>query len=135
MGNLTDLLLLCALGAMIACWVKLARARELVGMEVRRQCERHGLQLLDETVGLRALRLTRRDGQRALERGYDFEVSIDGDDREAGRIWMRGDAISAIVLPTVRSGDPGAIRLPRIDPPASNNVVDLLARIRDRRDF
>ena len=26
-------------------------------LEARRQCEQHGLQLLDETVGLRSLRL------------------------------------------------------------------------------
>lgn len=129
-----DLLWLVLMGALLVSWLKLMRARELATREVRRQCERHGLQLLDETVGLRALRIRAQDGIRTLERGYDFEVSIDGDDRESGRLWLRGDRVSGVSLPTFRSGAvddvPAAARLEA----ASHNVVDLLARIRDRRD-
>lgn len=101
MGNLCDLLLLLVLGGIVAAWMKLSRARELAVAAARRHCELHGLQLLDETVGLRALRLRRLDGHRRLERGYGFDVSVDGDDREQGRLWMIGQRVSGLSLPTV----------------------------------
>ncbi|PWK92194.1 DUF3301 domain-containing protein [Fulvimonas soli] len=101
MGQWTDLSLLLALGAVIAPWLGLSRARERATEEVRRQCVRHGLQLLDETVGLRAVRLRRLGGRLRLERCYGFEVSIDGDDRESGQLWMAGRGMSGLSLPTV----------------------------------
>lgn len=102
MGNLHDLALLLVLGATVAAWMKLARARELAVAAARRHCELQGLQLLDETVGLRSIRLRAINGSRRLERGYAFEVSIDGDDREAGRIWMQGRRVTGLSLPTVK---------------------------------
>ncbi|KRE88490.1 hypothetical protein ASG87_07785 [Frateuria sp. Soil773] len=103
MGKFGDLFLLLAFGALVGLWLKLIRAREHAVAEARRQCERHGLQLLDESVGLRGLRLRRRDGLK-LERCYGFEVSVDGDDRQPGRIWMAGGAMSGLSLPTLESG-------------------------------
>lgn len=101
MGNVNDLLVLLALIAVIGLWLKLSAARERATAEARAQCERYGVQLLDETVGLRALRLRRVAGQRRLERCYGFEVSIDGADREQGSLWMLGGAMSELRLPTV----------------------------------
>ncbi|HEX7732960.1 MAG TPA: DUF3301 domain-containing protein [Rhodanobacter sp.] len=101
MGNVNELLVLLALVAAIGLWLKLSAARERAAAEARSQCERYGLQLLDETVGLRALRLRRVAGRRRLERCYGFEVSIDGADREQGSLWMLGDAMSELRLPTV----------------------------------
>lgn len=101
MGNLHDLFLLLLLGAVVGTWMKLARARELAVAAARRHCELHGLQLLDETVGLKAIRLRRVGGQRRLERGYAFEVSVDGDDRQPGRIWMQGRRVTGLSLPAV----------------------------------
>ncbi len=65
------------------------------------QCERYGVQLLDETVGLLALRLRHASGALRLERCYGFEVSIDGADREQASLWMLGDTLSELRLPTV----------------------------------
>ncbi len=101
MGNVNDLLVLLALVALIGLWLKQSAARERAGAEARRQCERHGLQLLDETVGLRALRLRRVAGRLRLERCYGFELSIDGADRATGSLWMLGDTLSELRLPTV----------------------------------
>lgn len=101
MGNVDDLLVLLALVAAIGLWLKLSAARERATAEARQQCERYGLQLLDETVGLRALRLRRAAGRRQLERCYGFEVSIDGADREQGSLWMLGNTLSELRLPTV----------------------------------
>ena len=68
--------------------------------EARRLCLQHGLQLLDETVGMRRLRLRRVNGLRRVERCYGFDVSIDGDDRQPGRLWMIGNAVTSVSLPT-----------------------------------
>lgn len=106
MGKSFDLAVLLALVACIGLWMKLSRAREIAMGEARRQCERHGLQLLDETVGLRRVRLRRYRGALVLERCYEFEVSIDGDDREPGKLWMAGDDMSGLELPTIRLGQP-----------------------------
>jgi len=101
MGNIHDLSILLALIAAIALWLKLSAARERAAAEARQQCERHGLQMLDESVGLRAMRLRRTMGHLRLERCYGFEVSIDGADREQALLWMRGDTLSELRLPTV----------------------------------
>jgi hypothetical protein len=102
MDNAFDLAVLLALVAFIGLWMKLSRAREIAMGEARRQCERHGLQLLDETVGLRHVRVRRHQGAVVFERCYEFEVSIDGDDREPGKLWMAGGDMSALSLPTLR---------------------------------
>lgn len=132
MGNLHDLLLLVILGAVIASWLKLSRAREIAVEEARRHCERNGLQLLDETVGLRSLRLRRGEQGRVLERGYGFEVSIDGDDRESGRLWMSGRRVTELILPTSH-WLLGADVPPLRDVDGESNVVPFRQRM-DRAD-
>lgn len=138
MGKFGDLFLLLLFGVLIGLWLKLIRARERAVDEARRQCERHGLQLLDESVSLRAMRLRRRHGELALERCYGFEVSVDGDDREPGRLWMRGDAMSGLSLPTIErmlpEPTPADARHEPMPHPLPDNVVPL-RRLRDgRRD-
>lgn len=142
MGNLHDLALLLVLGAMVAAWMELARARELAVVTARKHCELQGLQLLDDTVGLRSLRLRTINGNRGLERSYTFEVSIDGDDRESGRIWMQGRRVTGLSLPTVHwlagapahdhalaSGPPPAPRQGPATVPRADNVVPLRRRL------
>jgi hypothetical protein len=101
MGDLATLLLLLVLMAIAGAWLVLSRARDRAIQEARWRCQQHGLQLLDETVGLSGVRLRRFRGQRVLERRYSFEVSIDGDDREAGHLWMVGSLLTALILPTI----------------------------------
>lgn len=101
MGDLTTLFLLLVLLAVAGTWLVLSRARDRAIQEARRRCQQHGLQLLDETVGLSGLRVRRFHGRRVLERRYSFEVSIDGDDREAGHLWMVGNLLTALILPTI----------------------------------
>jgi hypothetical protein len=150
MGNVNDLLVLLALVAVIGLWLKLSGARERAAAEARQQCERYGLQLLDESVGLRALRLHRVAGRRRLERCYGFEVSIDGADREQGSLWMLGGTLSELRLPTVvltppepaASADIPGIGTESLRPPASpsgesapgGNVVPLRPRRRSGGD-
>lgn len=127
MGNLHDMLVLLTLGVIIGVWLKLSTARERAVREARGQCLQHGLQLLDETVGLRRIRLRRVDGLRRVERCYDFEVSINGHDREPGRLWMIGNAMTSVSLPVTKRelpAEPGE----RESNPVRSNVVALPTR-------
>jgi hypothetical protein len=124
MSDVQDMLLLLMLCAAVTLWLKLTAARERAMVEARRQCEKHGLQLLDESVGLRALRLRRIDGIRRVERGYVFDVSIDGDDREQGRLWMVGNAMTGLSLPTIELTSAETIVASALAK-ASSNVVPL----------
>lgn len=130
MSEIPDLILLLALLAIIGLWLKLARSREQATQEARAQCRQHGLQLLDESVGLRGVKLLRQNGQLLLERCYTFEVSIDGNDREPGKLWLIGHTLSGISLPTIQSHLPGL--LTEHQPPAAStdNVVPLRPRLR-----
>ncbi|MHB1273921.1 MAG: DUF3301 domain-containing protein [Rhodanobacter sp.] len=127
MNDLSNLLLLLGLGAVVGLWLKLSVSRELAVKEARQQCRQHGLQLLDETVGLRGLRLRRVNGLRRIERCYGFEVSIDGHDREPARLWMLGSSLSGLSLPTVELASRESIAQPALQAPASN-VVQLHGR-------
>ena len=127
MSDLSSLMSLLALVAAVGLWLKLSAAREQATRLARQQCQQHGLQLLDETVGLRALRIRRVHGLRRIERCYAFEVSIDGDDRNPGRLWMVGSAMSGLSLPTldVRELHAPAVAARGLDGPTSGNVVPL----------
>lgn len=129
MGRFDDMFLLLLLASIIVAWLKLSRLREIATAEARRQCERHGLQLLDETVGLRNVRLRKLNGMRVFERCYAFEVSIDGDDREPGRLWMALGRLTGLSLPTIET------RIPEHDgdTPETNNVVPLRPRLDGRK--
>lgn len=126
MSQVSDLTALLALAAVAGAWLKFTRARERAVDEARRQCAQHGLQLLDETVGLRSLRWRRTGGRRHLELGYAFEVSAHGDDRLDGRLWMHGERLAGVSLPS--AGEPLAGSPQR--PPAAlpDNVVPMRPR-------
>jgi hypothetical protein len=132
MNQLSDLIALLAFAAVAGLWFKSTRARERAVDEARRQCAHHGLQLLDETVGLRSVRVRRVDGRRQLEVGYGFEVSAHGDDRQEGRLWMRGDRLARVSLPRVAEPLQGAVApaapLAEQDLPEHGNVVPLRPR-------
>lgn len=125
MSQVSDLIALTALAALAGAWLKFTRARERAVDEARRQCSQHGLQLLDETVGLRSLRWRRVDGRRQLELGYVFEVSAHGDDRLDGRLWMHGDRLAGLSLPKADTPLPET-ESHRIGTP--DNVIPLRAR-------
>ena len=128
MSNLHDMLMLLALGVIAGAWLKLSSARERAVREARAQCLQHGLQLLDETVGMRSIRWRRVNGLLRMERCYAFEVSIDGHDRESGSLWMIGGALSSLSLPVVKRVLPAETGEPHN--PTRDNVVTLPVRPR-----
>jgi Protein of unknown function (DUF3301) len=131
MGTFSDLFLLLAIGAVIGTWMKMTAARERAAREAARLCERYGLQLLDQSVGLRGLHIRHFGNRRALERCYSFEVSIDGQSRQPGRLWMAGDAITGYSLPTHDTRQiPGDHTLPIASAQTlGSNVIPLRPRL------
>ena len=128
MSNAFDMLVLLALGASVGLWMKFSTGRERAVREARALCQQYGLQLLDETVGLRRVRLRRIDGVQRLERCYDFEVSVDGHDRKPGCLWMIGNVVTIRTLPAAveppASLSAGYANLPEL----RSNVVALSSR-------
>lgn len=88
---------LAVLGALAWLWYDSLKARDAGIGAVRRACETEGLQLLDETVAIAALKPARNeDGQLALRRVYEFEYSDTGDNRRRGSVVMLGQRVLVI---------------------------------------
>lgn len=94
----STLLTLLVIAALVWFWLDGLRAREQALKECRRACRQAGVQLLDETVALSALRLVPEAGRLALERRFGFEFSLNGDARHGGRIILRGRRIVSVQL-------------------------------------
>ena len=89
-----EFLVIILLGALAWFWYNSVQIREIAAMAAKIRCESRGLLLLDQTVFLHKIRL-RRDvtGQMRFEREYQFEYSVDGDDRYKGIITLLGKRI------------------------------------------
>lgn len=80
-------------------WWASQKVKEVALNAARKSCKEMSLQLLDESVGLRALWLKRDDnGQLRLWRRYVFEFSSTGEDRYLGKVIMLGLRITQIEL-------------------------------------
>ncbi len=93
-AELLVLMLLCLLAWF---WFSTLKAREAGVRAARVACEREGVQLLDETVAGRSLRLARDDNGRLVwQRVYDFEYSGSGYDRFRGSIMLLGHEVTML---------------------------------------
>lgn len=81
-------------------WHHVMRLREHAIARARELCARHELQLLDDSVALHRLRITWRRGALRILREYRFETSLDGHDRLAAHMTLRGERIVALDLPS-----------------------------------
>lgn len=72
-------------------WMDSLAALEAARRAAREACERDGVQLLDDTVVIERTRPGRDDNGRAsLARDCRFEFSVDGTDRQIGRLRLVG---------------------------------------------
>lgn len=86
-----ELFFLLLLVALAWFWFDSLQAREAGMAGARAACRREAVQLLDETVVCRSLRLARdENGRIALLRVYEFEYSGSGDDRYRGSLMLQG---------------------------------------------
>ena len=75
------------------------RIRELALQAVLQACKRDDVQLLDQTVGIRRISLSRdQQGRWCVWRMYRFEYSFDGHSRERGHVIMLGPRLEALVM-------------------------------------
>ena len=82
------------LGAFGWFWLDGLKARDAAMLAARKACESEGLQFLDETVAIGALKPARNDdGQLLLRRVYHFEYSDTGDNRRQGSVVMLGQRV------------------------------------------
>ncbi|GAB5450285.1 MAG: DUF3301 domain-containing protein [Halioglobus sp.] len=76
------------------------RVRELAVQAVLRQCRVDGFQLLDQSVHIRRVSLSRDTGGRwRVWRQYRFDYSYDGVQRQRGFVIMLGKQLQAVVVP------------------------------------
>lgn len=86
-----EIVILLALGAAGAWFWSGISARERAVVAARRACERHGQQLLDETVAQVRVQLRRSaTGSVLPKRFYRFEFTDDGDVRRSGELAIYG---------------------------------------------
>ncbi len=101
-----ELLSLILLGALAWFWLDGMKAREAGMLGARAACQREGVQLLDETVSCRSLRLARDDnGRIAMRRVYEFEYSGSGNDRHRGSLMLLGREVVMLDLGAHRRPD------------------------------
>ncbi|MEM8489613.1 MAG: DUF3301 domain-containing protein [Pseudomonadota bacterium] len=75
------------------------RVRELAVNAARRSTHSANVQLLDQTVALNRVSLSRdKSGRWRVWRQYRFEYSRDGVNREQGQIIMLGKQLQAVVV-------------------------------------
>jgi len=96
---MSALTFLFALAILVWFWQNSLRFREYAIHKCNTACRAIDLQLLDETVSLHKVRITKDNrNQVKLLRRYNFEFSIDGHDRYQGSITFLGQGVDHIQL-------------------------------------
>jgi hypothetical protein len=94
-----DLLVVALAGAAAWYWFSGTRVRELAIAAARRSTEMADVQLLDQSVALARVSLSRdRQGRWRVWREYRFDYSRDGLSREVGHIIMLGPRLEAVIV-------------------------------------
>ncbi len=94
-----NVLILIAIALALWFWWSSAQSREIAVKLARGACSRCSVQLLDETVTLRKMRLQRNEsGHMNIARWYRFEFSTSGQDRRDGIVGMLGSKLLSMHL-------------------------------------
>ena len=109
---LIRLLVLIAIGFIMALWWNSSLARQLARDAAKNRCDKFGLRLIDDTVVRTGQRLARDDfGRAVFERTYHFEFSTDGSRRYGGQVITRGRHVQSIALDPYISAEDNAPRI------------------------
>jgi len=90
----SGLLLLVLLGLIVWFWQDTLRARELALRAAGEACRSQQLQLLDGTLALQRS----KQGRVTLQRTFQFNYSIEGNDRRTGFIITLGNLVEQVGL-------------------------------------
>jgi len=97
--TLGEVLAVFAFGGLCVFFLEAVRVRELAIQAVQRASEQDDFQLLDQTVHLQRMSLSRNDmGRWSIWRQYRFDYSHDGVERRQGHVIMLGKKLKAMVV-------------------------------------
>ena len=97
--ELGEVVLILVLVAYAVYFFQALRVRELALQAARRSCDREGVQLLDQTVSMQRMSLSRdAGGNWRVWRQFRFEYTVDGEERERGHVIMLGNRLQALVM-------------------------------------
>ena len=97
--TLGDTVIMLLVGGYGVYFFQALRVRELALIAARRACSEAGVQLLDETVSVKKLSMSRDpEGRWRVWRQYQFEYSIEGYERERGHVIMLGNRLHGLVM-------------------------------------
>jgi len=97
--NLADVLLALLFGGLCLYFLSAIRVRELAVQAVSRAGAQDDYQLLDQSVHIRRISLSRdRQGRWRIWRQYRFDYSYDGVERRQGHVIMLGKQLQAVVV-------------------------------------
>ena len=99
----TALAVLVIVGLTLVAWSSARGAAEIARAQADALCRQHGLQLLDQTVSLRAMAVVRAPWGLALKRTYGFDVSADSVNRLRGTLVFVGEQLEGASLPMPES--------------------------------
>ena len=90
---------LLAIAAGVWLWLDSLRARDTAVLAVKAACDSEQLQLLDDTVAIKRVAVSRdMDGVLRIRRVYGFEYSDTGNNRCSGTVVLLGDRVLVINL-------------------------------------
>lgn len=101
--SLGDVLILFVIVGMAAFWWQQDVFRRRALVLAKNACARADVQLLDDSVGLRRLRLRRSNGHFIIERHFGFEFSPSGAARYSGQIVFHGSDVHTVDLDLSRT--------------------------------
>jgi hypothetical protein len=97
--TVADLFFVALFGGVAWYWFSGTRVRELAIDAARRSTDLADVQLLDQSVALSRVSMSRdRSGRWRVWRQYRFEYSRDGMNREIGHIIMLGPRLEAVLV-------------------------------------
>ncbi len=101
--SLGEILCVAILAAGLVYWWKAQGLKELALRATRQYCNRYDVQLLDESLVLRKISITRNSrGLPALVRTYTFEFTATGEERNHGTTSVVGNRVEAVQLDPYR---------------------------------
>jgi hypothetical protein len=98
-----DVLILFIVGGMAVFWRQQDKFHRRALALAKSACDRAAVQMLDDSVGLRRLRLRRSNGHFIIERHFGFEFSPSGAARYPGLIVFHGSAVHSVDLDLSRT--------------------------------
>jgi len=97
---ITTILLLLLISLITWFWLDTLKSRERAKLICKQSCRELKLQLLDDTIALIRIALKRNNhGKLIVQRLYQFEFDDGNNQRQTGRILMRGISLEMLEMP------------------------------------